>query len=77
MSITKAHLAWSKLKCSYPPCRQAYKEAYAKLNNTTYADLERLRTEFDEYDHGSTPVGTTSTKVGGTPCHSRVAQHRS
>ena len=56
MSITKAHLAWFKLKCPYPPTSQAYKQAYAKLNNATYADLEKLRAEFDEYEDNSIPL---------------------
>ena len=53
MTITKAHLAWFKLKCPYPPNSQAYKQAYAKLNNATYADLEKLRAEFDEYEENT------------------------
>ena len=56
MTITKAHLSWFKLKCPYPPNSQAYKQAYAKLNIATYADLEKLRAEFDEYEDGSIPV---------------------
>ena len=56
MPVTKAHLAWFKLKCPYPPNSQAYKQAYAKLNNATYADLEKLRAEFDEYADTSIPV---------------------
>ena len=56
MSIIKAHLTWFRLKCPYPPNSRAYKQAYAKLNNATYANLERLRAEFDEYDDGSIPV---------------------
>ena len=56
MPITNSHLAWFKLKCPYPPNSQAYKQAYAKLNNAKYADLEKLRAEFDEYDDGSIPV---------------------
>ena len=35
---------------------QAYKQAYAKLNNATYAELEKLRAEFDEYEDHSIPV---------------------
>ena len=53
MSTIKAHLAWFKLKCPYPPNSQTYKQAYAKLNNATYANLERLRAEFDD---GSIPM---------------------
>ena len=49
-------MAWFKFKCSYPLNRHAYKQAYAKLNNATYADLEKLRAEFDEYEDGSIPV---------------------
>ena len=56
MSTIKAHLAWFRLKCPYPPNSRAYKQAYAKLNNAKYADLEKLRAEFDEYDDGSIPV---------------------
>ena len=56
MSTIKAHLAWFKLKCPYPPNSHAYKQAYARLNNASYADLEKLRAEFDEYDDGSIPV---------------------
>ena len=56
MPVTKAHLAWSKLKCPYPPTSQAYKQAYAKLNNATNADLEKLRAEFDEYEANSISV---------------------
>ena len=56
MSIIKAHLAWFKLKCPYLPNIHAYKRAYARFNNASYADLEKLRAEFDEYDDGSIPV---------------------
>ena len=56
MSISNSHLAWFKLKCPYPPNSHAYKQAYAGLNNATYADLEKPRAEFDEYDDGSIPV---------------------
>ena len=56
MSISKSHLAWFKLKCPYPPNSHAYKQAFARLNNATYADLEKLRAEFDEYDDWSIPV---------------------
>ena len=56
MPVTKAHLAWFKLKCPYPPTSQAYKQAYAKLKNATNADLEKLRAEFDEYEANSISV---------------------
>jgi len=56
MPVTKAHLAWFKLKCPYPPISQAYKQAYAKLKNATNADLEKLRAEFDEYEANSISV---------------------
>ena len=56
MPITNSHLAWFKLKCPYPPNSQAYKQAYARLNNASFADLEKLRAEFDEYDDGSIAV---------------------
>ena len=56
MPVTKAHLAWFKLKCPYPPTSQAYEQAYAKLKNATNADLEKLRAEFDEYEANSISV---------------------
>ena len=56
MPNKRSHLAWFKLKCPYPPNSQAYKQAYAKLNNATYADLEKLGAEFDEYADTSIPV---------------------
>ena len=49
-------MAWFKLKCPYSSDSKDYKEAYARLQNATYSDLERLRAEFDEYDDGSIPV---------------------
>jgi len=52
----QSHLAWFKLKCPYLPHSQAYKQAYAKLNNATKADLEKLRAEFDEYQDTYIPV---------------------
>ena len=68
-------MAWFKLKCPYPPNSQTYKQAYARLNNASYADLEKLRAEFDEYDAGSIPVRHYKYKgqwyakplSGGTP----------
>ena len=56
MSISNARLAWFRLKCPYPYKSLQYKQAYAQLNNATYADLEKLRAEFDGYDDGSIPV---------------------
>ena len=56
MSVARHHLAWFKLKCPYSSDRKDYKEAYARLHGATYADLERLRAEFDGYDYGSIPV---------------------
>jgi len=56
MSVSNARLARFRLKC---PCHYKspqYKRAYAQLNNATYADLEKLRAEFDEYDDGLTPI---------------------
>ena len=75
MSISNARLAWFRLKCPYPYKSPQYKQAYAQLNNATYADLEKLRAEFDEFDDGSTPVihyqhkGQWYAKVGlkGSP----------
>ena len=54
--ITRNHLDWFRLKCPYPVESKHYKTALKKLNGATYADLERLRAEFDEYDNGSIPV---------------------
>ena len=56
MPNKRSHLAWFKLKCPYPPNSQAHKQAYAKLNNATNADLEKLRAEFDENEDNSIPV---------------------
>ena len=56
MAITNAHLNWFKLKCPYPQGSKAFRMAKAKLENATYADLERLRAEFEMYKDGSTPV---------------------
>ena len=56
MSVARHHLAWFKLKCPYSSDSQDYKEAYARLQNATYSDLERLRAEFDGYEDGSIPV---------------------
>ena len=56
MPNKQSHLAWFKLKCPYLPHSQAYKQAYARLNNATNADLEKLRAEFDEYEDNSIPV---------------------
>ena len=54
--ITRNHLDWFRLKCPYPVESKDYKTAYKKLNGAKYADLERLRAEFDEHDDGSIPV---------------------
>ena len=75
MSISNARLAWFRLKYPYPYKSPQYKQAYAQLNNATYADLEKLRAEFDEYDDGLTPIihyqhkGQWYAKVGlkGSP----------
>ena len=56
MAITNAHLHWFKLKCPYPQGRKAFRIAKAKLDNATYADLERLRAEFEMCKDGSTTV---------------------
>ena len=56
MSVARHHLAWFKLKCPYSSDSKDYKGACARLSGATYADLERLRAEFDEYDDGSIPV---------------------
>jgi hypothetical protein len=49
MAISNPHLHWFNLKCPYPQNSTAYKAAKARLHNATYADLERLRAEFDMY----------------------------
>ena len=56
MSISNARLAWFRLKCLYAYKSPQHKRAYAQLNNASYADLEKLRAEFDEFDDGLTPV---------------------
>ena len=56
MSITNSHLAWFRLKCPYQRDSNLYKQANAWLDNATYADLKKLRAEFDEHDDGSIPV---------------------
>ena len=56
VAIAKHHLAWFKLKCPYKIDSPDYRAAYARLHGAKYADLERLRAEFDEYDDGSIPV---------------------
>lgn len=56
MAITNAHLHWFKLKCPYPEGSKAFRVAKAKLENATYADLERLRAEFEMYKDGFIPV---------------------
>ena len=56
MAITNAHLHWFKLKCPYPQGSKAFRMAKTKLDNATYADLERLRAEFEMYKDGSSPV---------------------
>jgi len=72
MPISQPRLAWFKLKCPYPYNSPDYKKAYAKLQNASYADLETLRAEFDEFDDGSIPVihyqhkGEWYAKVGLT-----------
>ena len=56
MPITNDHPNWFKLKCPYPVNSTPYAAAKARLNNTSYPGLERLRAEFDAYQDGSTPV---------------------
>ena len=56
MAISNAHLHRFKLKCQYPQGSKAFRMAKARLENTTYADLERLRAEFEMYKDRSTPV---------------------
>ena len=54
--ITTAHLNWFKLKVPYQANSPEYQAAYAKLNNAPYADLEKLRAEFEDYNDGSLKV---------------------
>ena len=54
--ISQPRLAWFKLKSPYTYNSPDYKKAYAKLQTPSYADLETLHAEFDEYDDGSIPV---------------------
>ena len=56
MGIAKHHLACFNLKCRYPVDSKASSRAYAKLHGVTYSDIEKLGTEFEEYDDGSIPV---------------------
>ena len=56
MAITNAQLYWFKLKCSYPQGSKVFRMAKATLDKATYADLERLRAEFEMYKDGSTTV---------------------
>ena len=56
MPITNSHLAWFRLKYLYQRNSNLYKQAYARLNNASYADLEKLRAKFNEYDDGYIPV---------------------
>ena len=56
MGIANAHLNWFKLKCPYRQGCKAFRMAKARLDNATYADLERLRAEFDMYEDSSLPV---------------------
>ena len=54
--ITTAHLNWFNLKVPYQANTAQYQAAYAKLHNASYADLEKLRAEFEDYDDGSLKV---------------------
>ena len=54
--IITAHLNWFKLKVPYQANSPDYKAAYAKLHNASYADLEQLRAEFEDYDDRSLKV---------------------
>ena len=54
--ITTAYLNWFRLKVPYKANTKKYKVAYDKLHKASYADLQKLAAEFDEYDDGSKPV---------------------
>lgn len=56
MSITKPHLAWFKLKCPDLSNTNLLSQAYSRLKNAKYTDLETLHAEFDEYNNGLIPV---------------------
>jgi len=57
MTIQSHHLSWFKLKQPYPLNSKQYKDAYARLNNANYYELERLRSEFQFYEEeGSNQV---------------------
>ena len=50
MTIQSHHLSWFKLKQPYPQNSKQYKDAYARLNNANYYELEKLRSEFEFYE---------------------------
>ena len=54
--ITTAYLNWFNLKVPYQANTAQYQAAYAKLHNASYADLEKLRAEFEDYDDGALKV---------------------
>ena len=53
MPISQPRLAWFKLKYPHTYNSPDNRRAYAKLRKASYADLEALRAEFEEYDDGS------------------------
>ena len=75
MAKSNPHLHWFNLKCPYPQNSTAYKAAKARLHSATYADLERLRAEFDMYRDGSIPVSHYNiydewfASIGGVKTH--------
>ena len=56
MPVERSYLTWFKLKCPYAVNSRQYRDAYAKLEAATYADLVALQTEFDAYADGSVKV---------------------
>ena len=76
MAITNAHLHWFKLKCPYPQGSKAFRMAKAKLENATYADLERLRAEFEMYKDGFIPVTHISYTMSGLHLLEECKQNR-
>lgn len=56
MPVERSYLTWFKLKCPYAVNSRQYRDAYARLEAATYADLVALQAEFDAYADGSVKV---------------------
>tara|TARA_B100000963_G_C22173176_1_gene471154 strand:+ start:268 stop:483 length:216 start_codon:yes stop_codon:yes gene_type:complete len=52
--LPKLTLLGSSGNTSIPNTRQSHEKAYAKRNNATNADLEKLHAEFDKFEDNST-----------------------